>query len=56
MPAKANHLVALSYEDKLVGNFVPVSQVSLQSGAVIEVWNKGIGFPCPALRKRNLSY
>jgi len=44
-PLKTNRLVALSYQDKLAGNFVPVSEVSLESGAAIEVWIKGLDFP-----------
>lgn len=44
-PLKTNRLVALSYEDKLAGRFVPVSEVSLESGAVTEVWIKGVDFP-----------
>src|SRR5690606_13635499 len=44
-PLKVNRLVALSYQDKLAGNFVPVSEVSLESGAAIEVWIKGLDFP-----------
>lgn len=44
-PLKTNRLVALSLEDKLAGNFVPVSEVSLEKGAAREAWIKGFDFP-----------
>ena len=44
-PLKVNRLVALSEQDKLAGQFVPVSEVGLEKGMVTTVWVKGIDFP-----------
>lgn len=43
-PLKHNRLVALSYEDKLQGNFKHVSEIEFQTGQVYQVWLKGLGF------------
>lgn len=43
-PLKSNRLVALSYEDKLQGNFKHVSEIEFQTGRVYQVWLKGLGF------------
>jgi len=44
-PLKTNRLVALSKKDKLSGNFVTVSGISIESGTAQQVWVKGLDFP-----------
>lgn len=44
-PLKSNRLVALSKKDKLSGNFVTVSGISLENGTAQQVWVKGLDFP-----------
>ena len=42
---KSNRTVALSWNEKLKGNFIKVGALDLQPGSRIEVWLKGMDFP-----------
>lgn len=44
-PIKKNRLVALSYEDKLAGNFVAVNKLDLSTDDTLTVYIKGNDFP-----------
>lgn len=42
---KSNRKVALSWEDKLAGNFFRVDQLEVQKDQALPVWIKGLDFP-----------
>lgn len=42
---KSNRLVALSYEDKLAGKFIHVSEVDIKPNGTVSVYLKGVDFP-----------